>query len=115
MCDPSVLIHPTCFNSSQVLLSILRASTHPRSRVHARAGKTAVPSRADPIGIAPVVKRTRPARQVIRPPQKRAPKQAPKQIAPRSVELVTVLDFVRYAVTRFNAAKLVFAHGTADP
>jgi ribosomal protein L3 glutamine methyltransferase len=26
-----------------------------------------------------------------------------------------VLDFVRYAVTRFNAAKLVFAHGTADP
>jgi ribosomal protein L3 glutamine methyltransferase len=66
-----------------------------------------------------VVKPTRPARQIIRPPQKRAPKQAlkqaPKQLAPRSVELVTVLDFVRYAVTRFNAAKLVFAHGTADP
>jgi ribosomal protein L3 glutamine methyltransferase len=58
-----------------------------------------------------VVKRTRPARQIIRPPQKRAP----KELAPRSVELVTVLDFVRYAVTRFNAAKLVFAHGTADP
>jgi ribosomal protein L3 glutamine methyltransferase len=58
-----------------------------------------------------VVKPTRPARQIIRPPQKRAP----KQLAPRSVELVTVLDFVRYAVTRFNAAKLVFAHGTADP
>jgi ribosomal protein L3 glutamine methyltransferase len=58
-----------------------------------------------------VVKPTRPARQIIRPPQK----QAPKQLAPRSVELVTVLDFVRYAVTRFNAAKLVFAHGTADP
>jgi ribosomal protein L3 glutamine methyltransferase len=31
------------------------------------------------------------------------------------VELVTVLDFVRYAVTRFNEAKLVFAHGTTDP
>jgi ribosomal protein L3 glutamine methyltransferase len=66
-----------------------------------------------------VVKPTRPARQIIRPPQKRAPKQAPKrapeQLALRSVELVTVLDFVRYAVTRFNAAKLVFAHGTADP
>jgi ribosomal protein L3 glutamine methyltransferase len=62
-----------------------------------------------------VVKRTRPSRQIIRPPQKQAPKQAPKQLAPGSVELVTVLDFVRYAVTRFNAAKLVFAHGTADP
>jgi ribosomal protein L3 glutamine methyltransferase len=58
-----------------------------------------------------VVKPTRPARQIIRPPQKRAP----KQLAPRSVDLVTVLDLVRYAVTRFNAAKLVFAHGTADP
>jgi ribosomal protein L3 glutamine methyltransferase len=31
------------------------------------------------------------------------------------VELVTVLDFVRYAVTRFVAADLVFAHGTTDP
>jgi ribosomal protein L3 glutamine methyltransferase len=58
-----------------------------------------------------VVKRTRPVRRIIRPPQK----QAPKQLAPGSVELVTVLDFVRYAVTQFNAAKLVFAHGTDDP
>jgi ribosomal protein L3 glutamine methyltransferase len=31
------------------------------------------------------------------------------------VELVTVLDFVRYAVTRFGEARLVFAHGTTDP
>ncbi len=30
-------------------------------------------------------------------------------------ELLTLLDFVRYAVSRFTAAKLVFAHGTADP
>jgi ribosomal protein L3 glutamine methyltransferase len=30
-------------------------------------------------------------------------------------ELVTVLDFVRYAVSRFNQAKLTFAHGTTDP
>jgi ribosomal protein L3 glutamine methyltransferase len=30
-------------------------------------------------------------------------------------ELVTLLDFVRYAVSRFNEAELVFAHGTTDP
>lgn len=30
-------------------------------------------------------------------------------------ELETLLDFVRYAVSRFVEAKLVFAHGTTDP
>jgi ribosomal protein L3 glutamine methyltransferase len=30
-------------------------------------------------------------------------------------ELQTLLDFVRYAVTRFIEEKLVFAHGTTDP
>src|SRR5207244_9361883 len=30
-------------------------------------------------------------------------------------ELQTLLDFVRYAVSRFAQAKLVFAHGTTDP
>ena len=30
-------------------------------------------------------------------------------------ELLTLLDFVRYAISRFNAAQLVFAHGTTDP
>jgi ribosomal protein L3 glutamine methyltransferase len=30
-------------------------------------------------------------------------------------ELVTLLDFVRYAVSRFVEAKLTFAHGTTDP
>jgi ribosomal protein L3 glutamine methyltransferase len=30
-------------------------------------------------------------------------------------DLLTLFDFVRYAVSRFNAAKLVFAHGTTDP
>jgi ribosomal protein L3 glutamine methyltransferase len=30
-------------------------------------------------------------------------------------ELKTLLDFVRYAVSRFNEAGLVFAHGTTDP
>ena len=34
---------------------------------------------------------------------------------PRPAELVTILDHVRYAVTQFRAAKLVFAHGTTDP
>jgi ribosomal protein L3 glutamine methyltransferase len=32
-----------------------------------------------------------------------------------SGELLTLLDFVRYAVSRFIEAKLVFAHGTTDP
>jgi ribosomal protein L3 glutamine methyltransferase len=30
-------------------------------------------------------------------------------------ELQTLLDFVRYAVSRFTESKLVFAHGTTDP
>src|SRR5436190_10208658 len=30
-------------------------------------------------------------------------------------ELLTLLDFIRYAVSRFIEAKLVFAHGTTDP
>jgi ribosomal protein L3 glutamine methyltransferase len=30
-------------------------------------------------------------------------------------ELLTLLDFIRYAVSRFVEAKLVFAHGTTDP
>src|SRR6478735_1823841 len=30
-------------------------------------------------------------------------------------EPATLLDFVRYAVSRFIEAKLVFAHGTTDP
>ena len=32
-----------------------------------------------------------------------------------SGELLTLLDFLRFAVSRFNEAKLVFAHGTTDP
>ena len=32
-----------------------------------------------------------------------------------AAELRTLLDFVRYAVSRFAEAKLVFAHGTTDP
>jgi ribosomal protein L3 glutamine methyltransferase len=30
-------------------------------------------------------------------------------------ELLTLLDFIRYAVSRFVEAKIVFAHGTTDP
>jgi ribosomal protein L3 glutamine methyltransferase len=41
-----------------------------------------------------------------------APKKFPKV---RAGELLTLLDFVRYAVSRFIEAKLVFAHGTTDP
>jgi len=43
-----------------------------------------------------------------RPAAAKSPKVAPG-------ELRTLLDFVRYAVSRFIEAKLVFAHGTADP
>jgi ribosomal protein L3 glutamine methyltransferase len=32
-----------------------------------------------------------------------------------SGELLTLFDFVRYAISRFAQAKLVFAHGTTDP
>src|ERR1700687_35709 len=44
----------------------------------------------------------------------------PSRAAPKSPkwspgELRTLLDFVRYAVSRFTEAKLVFAHGTTDP
>jgi ribosomal protein L3 glutamine methyltransferase len=44
-----------------------------------------------------------------------AKRRAAKSVAHDPVELLTVLDLVRHAVTRFNGAKLVFAHGTADP
>ena len=50
------------------------------------------------------------------PAAPKAPKEAPKK-APKvgAGELHTLFDFLRYAVSRFNAAKLVFAHGTTDP
>jgi ribosomal protein L3 glutamine methyltransferase len=38
-----------------------------------------------------------------------------KRLAPRPKELATILDLVRYAVTQFSAAHLLFAHGTTDP
>jgi ribosomal protein L3 glutamine methyltransferase len=42
----------------------------------------------------------------------RAASKSPKVAAG---ELLTLLDFVRYAVSRFIEARLVFAHGTPDP
>jgi ribosomal protein L3 glutamine methyltransferase len=40
---------------------------------------------------------------------------APKLPKVSPGELVTLFDFVRYATSRFNEAKLTFAHGTTDP
>jgi ribosomal protein L3 glutamine methyltransferase len=40
-----------------------------------------------------------------RPPRPRRPRR----------ELATIIDLVRYAVSRMRAAKVVFAHGTTDP
>jgi ribosomal protein L3 glutamine methyltransferase len=48
-----------------------------------------------------------------KPPAKRGSQS--KSARPAPGELLTVLDFVRYAVSRFTEAKLVFAHGTTDP
>jgi ribosomal protein L3 glutamine methyltransferase len=47
-------------------------------------------------------------------PAKRRPAAA-KSAKVASGELRTLLDFIRYAVSRFVEAKLVFAHGTTDP
>ena len=54
-----------------------------------------------------MAKRTKPA-------SKRSPA-ASKFPKIASGELLTLLDFVRYAVSRFAEAGLVFAHGTTDP
>jgi ribosomal protein L3 glutamine methyltransferase len=40
---------------------------------------------------------------------------APKLAKVRPGELLTLIDFVRYAVSRFVEARLAFAHGTTDP
>jgi ribosomal protein L3 glutamine methyltransferase len=50
----------------------------------------------------------------VKAPLKRSPaKSKLPKVSPG--ELVTLLDFVRYAVSRFVGAKLTFAHGTTDP
>ena len=47
--------------------------------------------------------------------RRRAGSKLPKTPKVAAGELLTLLDFVRYAVSRFVQAKLVFAHGTTDP
>jgi len=46
---------------------------------------------------------------------KAAKKPAVKFPKVASGELLTLLDFMRHAVSRFNEARLAFAHGTTDP
>jgi len=48
-------------------------------------------------------------------PSARRGRAAPPFALPKSGELRTLLDFVRFAVSRFIEAGLVFAHGTTDP
>jgi ribosomal protein L3 glutamine methyltransferase len=50
----------------------------------------------------------------VKSPAKRS-RAASKLTEVKSGELVTLLDFVRFAVSRFVEAKLTFAHGTTDP
>src|SRR5215831_5434987 len=52
------------------------------------------------------------AKRIKAPAGKKAAPKPPK-VGPG--ELTTLLDFVRYAVSRFVEAKLAFAHGTTDP
>ena len=53
---------------------------------------------------------------MAKPGRKAARVRAPRRRATVAAgELVTLLDFVRYAVSRFTEAKLAFAHGTTDP
>jgi len=56
-------------------------------------------------------KRTKPATR------RAAAAKSPKVKVPKATsgKLRTLVDFVRYAVSRFIEAKLVFAHGTTDP
>jgi ribosomal protein L3 glutamine methyltransferase len=54
-----------------------------------------------------MAKRAKPAAKRGRP--------SAKSPCPAAGELLTLLDFVRYAMSHFSEAKLVFAHGTTDP
>src|SRR5437764_7770000 len=52
------------------------------------------------------------AKRARAPGKRRAAAKSPRV---KPGELLTLLDFVRYGVSRFVEAKLVFAHGTTDP
>jgi ribosomal protein L3 glutamine methyltransferase len=60
----------------------------------------------------PAAKRSRAVSKSAKAAAHKATAKFPK-VAPG--ELLTLLDFVRYAVSRFVEARLVFAHGTTDP
>ena len=62
-----------------------------------------------------MAKRSKATVQRGRTPSKSTKKSIKKSIKVASGELETLFDFVRYAVSRFAEAKLVFAHGTTDP
>lgn len=59
-----------------------------------------------------MAKRSKPVAKQGRAKSKPATAKFPKVAAG---ELLTLFDFVRYAVSRFTEARLVFAHGTTDP
>jgi len=61
-----------------------------------------------------MAKRARPAAP-RRAAAKTSTKPSTKPSSPEASELTTLLDYVRFAVSQFNAADLVFAHGTTDP
>jgi ribosomal protein L3 glutamine methyltransferase len=61
-----------------------------------------------------MAKRVKAAAKRAKAPAKQM-KAAPKVPKVAGGELLTLLDFVRYAVSRFVEAKLAFAHGTTDP
>jgi ribosomal protein L3 glutamine methyltransferase len=52
---------------------------------------------------------------MARPAKAAAKKTAARFLKVGRDEMVTLLDFVRFAVSRFVEAKLTFAHGTTDP
>jgi ribosomal protein L3 glutamine methyltransferase len=64
-----------------------------------------------------MAKRVKAAAKRNRTKRKRTASRLPKVRLPKVTtgELLTLLDFVRYAVSRFVEAKLAFAHGTTNP
>jgi ribosomal protein L3 glutamine methyltransferase len=62
-----------------------------------------------------MAKRAKPGARPSAKPSARRSGAASKSPKVAAGELRTLLDFVRYAASRFIEAKLVFAHGTTDP
>ncbi len=60
-------------------------------------------------------KKTKAHRPKVRPGEQRSYQVIPLEVDELLGELRTLLDFVRFAVSRFVQAKLTFAHGTTDP